>query len=54
MLNAFLDFLDSFIAWIDDYLAHAKTEDNLPIVIERVLANCRALGLKLNILKCDL
>jgi hypothetical protein len=54
MLDAFQDLLDSLIAWIDDYLAHAKTEDGLLAVRDRFLARCRVLALKLNILKCDL
>jgi hypothetical protein len=46
--------LDSLIAWIDENLVHAKTEDDLLDVIDRFLAKCKALGLKLNVLKCDL
>ncbi|GMF20223.1 unnamed protein product [Phytophthora fragariaefolia] len=44
---------NGILAWLDDILGYAESEDELPQQLDQVLARCEAYGLKLHAKKCD-
>ncbi|KAG6574672.1 DNA/RNA polymerase [Phytophthora cinnamomi] len=44
---------NGILAWLDDILGYAESEDELLQLLDQVLARCEAYGLKLHAKKCD-